>query len=101
MVQFREKGGDVKAGQPYIVGEKRPELFIPDRNGTILPDLSALNGGGNSGNSSTVYNTPVTITVQANDAASFASRIDELTDRIHNNLEKKIKRRQLSPLGSK
>lgn len=101
MVQFREKGGEVKKGQPYIVGEKRPELFIPDRNGRIEPNLNSLRGGGDDGATSTVYNTPVTITVQANDAASFASRIDELTDRIHNNLEKKIKRRQLSPLGGK
>jgi hypothetical protein len=33
----RAAGGPVRAGQPYIVGEKRPELFIPDQNGTILP----------------------------------------------------------------
>lgn len=101
MVQFREKGGEVKKGQPYIVGEKRPELFIPDRNGRIEPNLNSLAGGGDGGASNTVYNTPVTISVQANDAASFASKIDELTDRIHSNLEKKIKRRQLAPLGGK
>lgn len=100
-LQFREKGGEVKKGQPYIVGEKRPELFIPDRNGRIEPNLNSLAGGGDGGVSSTVYNTPVTISVQANDAASFASKIDELTDRIHSNLEKKIKRRQLAPLGGK
>ncbi|MDX3929256.1 MAG: tape measure protein [Shinella sp.] len=34
---FREKGGPVRRGQPYIVGEKRPEVFVPDQNGTILP----------------------------------------------------------------
>lgn len=99
MVQFREKGGEVKKGQPYIVGEKRPELFIPDRNGRIEPNLNSLAGGSDGGASSTIYNTPVTISVQASDAASFASKIDELTDRIHSNLEKKIKRRQLAPLG--
>ena len=63
MVQFREKGGPVTAGQPYIVGEKRPELFVPDRNGTILPDTSALNGGG--GGNMTEYNVPVTMIVSA------------------------------------
>lgn len=98
MVQFREKGGEVKKGQPYIVGEKRPELFIPDRNGRIEPNLNSLNGNGET-NTSTYYNTPVTMTVVTNDAASFASRIDDLTERIHSNLQKKIKRRQLSPLG--
>ena len=96
LLEFREKGGPVKAGHPYIVGEKRPELFIPDRSGTILPDTSALNGGG--GSTSTVYNTPVTITVQALDAKSFEGRIDEMTGRIHSNLSKAIKGRKMSPL---
>lgn len=36
---FREKGGPVRKGQPYIVGEKRPELFVPDQNGRILPSV--------------------------------------------------------------
>lgn len=95
LIEFREKGGPVKAGQPYIVGEKRPELFIPDRNGTILPDTSALNGGGSS---NTIYNSPVTVTVQALDAKSFEGRIDEMTGRIHSNLAKAIKGRKMSPL---
>lgn len=96
LLEFREKGGPVKAGHPYIVGEKRPELFIPDRSGTILPDTSALNGGG--GSTSTVYNTPVTVTVQALDAKSFEGRIDEMTGRIHSNLSKAINGRKLAPL---
>ncbi len=41
---FKAEGGDVRAGQPYIVGEKRPELFIPDVNGTIVPRVPS--GGG-------------------------------------------------------
>lgn len=46
---FRADGGPVTAGQPYIVGEKRPELFVPRTSGTILPDTSALAmAGGNS-----------------------------------------------------
>lgn len=97
---FREKGGEVKKGQAYVVGEKRPELFIPDRNGRIEPNLNSLGGGG-GGDSYTEYHMPVTMTVQATDAASFSSKIDELTDRIHSNLQKKIKRRQLAPLGGK
>lgn len=32
----REHGGPVVAGQPYIVGERRPELFVPDQNGRII-----------------------------------------------------------------
>jgi hypothetical protein len=33
----RAAGGPVAAGQPYIVGENRPELFVPESNGTIIP----------------------------------------------------------------
>lgn len=33
----RALGGPVMAGRPYIVGEHRPELFVPNTNGQILP----------------------------------------------------------------
>lgn len=35
----RAHGGPVHAGQPYIVGERRPELFVPETNGVIMPTL--------------------------------------------------------------
>lgn len=41
-VQFRERGGPVKAGNAYVVGEKRPEVFVPQQNGTILPSTQGL-----------------------------------------------------------
>ncbi len=38
-VGTRAAGGDVQAGMPLLVGERgRPELFVPDSNGTIIPD---------------------------------------------------------------
>ena len=37
-------GGPVMGGTPYIVGEKGPELFMPGRSGTIIPN-DALGGG--------------------------------------------------------
>lgn len=33
----RAEGGPVMAGRAYLVGERRPELFVPSQNGTILP----------------------------------------------------------------
>lgn len=41
----RAQGGPVTAGHPYIVGEKRPELFVPDRSGYVVPSLDGLDGG--------------------------------------------------------
>ncbi|MEN9315490.1 MAG: hypothetical protein RIS35_1883 [Pseudomonadota bacterium] len=34
----RASGGPVNAGQPYIVGEKGPELFVPGSSGGIVPN---------------------------------------------------------------
>jgi hypothetical protein len=57
----RAAGGPVRKGQVYLVGEKRPELFIPEQNGTIIPEVptgarpqsgtlypGAVGGGGGS-----------------------------------------------------
>ena len=35
----RANGGPVRAGRPYVVGERRPELFIPKSSGWILPSV--------------------------------------------------------------
>tara|TARA_Y100000004_G_scaffold196128_1_gene265177 strand:+ start:8131 stop:10170 length:2040 start_codon:yes stop_codon:yes gene_type:complete len=35
---FRAEGGPVASNQSYIVGEKGPELFVPNSNGTIIPN---------------------------------------------------------------
>jgi len=45
----REHGGPVAAGQPVIVGERRPELFVPSTSGTILPRITQASGGGGGG----------------------------------------------------
>lgn len=42
-------GGPVLANQPYIVGEKRPELFVPSTAGRIVPNLNGMGRGGGSG----------------------------------------------------
>lgn len=42
----REGGGPVTAGVPYIVGEKRPEVFVPTTSGTIVPSVAAAMSGG-------------------------------------------------------
>lgn len=35
----REHGGPVRRGETYIVGEKRPELFVPKTDGYIVPKV--------------------------------------------------------------
>jgi len=46
-VPGRAVGGPVTPGSPYIVGEKGPELFVPGRSGTIVPN-NAMMGGSTS-----------------------------------------------------
>jgi len=41
----RATGGSVQAGQPYIVGERGKELFVPRQSGNIVPN-NKLGGGG-------------------------------------------------------
>ena len=43
---FRANGGPVTGGSPYIVGERGPELFVPGRSGTIIPNDRMPTGGG-------------------------------------------------------
>jgi hypothetical protein len=46
MIPGRAKGGPVSSGQTYMVGERGPELFVPGRSGTIVPNDKM--GGGNT-----------------------------------------------------
>ena len=47
-------GGPVSRGVPYIIGERGPEMFIPSRSGTIIPndelggiwDMSSMGANG-------------------------------------------------------
>lgn len=55
-IGFRASGGPVSAGKPYIVGEKRPELFVPNTSGTILPSVPS--GGAAEFNVNIIGNLP-------------------------------------------
>ena len=52
----KEHGGRVSSGGAYIVGEKRPELFVPDRSGTILPSVPSMGSGGGSSSLTVNFN---------------------------------------------
>lgn len=72
-ISGKAAGGPVAGGTPYIVGERGPELFVPQQSGSIVPN-NALGG--------------VNITIQAgalmgnqNEARQFARSIyDALAD---------------------
>lgn len=57
-------GGPVMANQPYLVGERGPELFVPGTTGGITPN-SQLGGGAPS----------ITYNINAIDTRSFEERL--------------------------
>lgn len=63
MPAHRAAGGPVTAGDPFIVGERGPELFVPSGNGRIVSNGALAGAGGTT--------VAVTINVSANDASSF------------------------------
>jgi molybdopterin converting factor small subunit len=44
----RANGGPVRAGRPYLVGERGPEMVVPKSNGVVLPNGTALAGAGST-----------------------------------------------------
>jgi hypothetical protein len=46
-VRLAANGGPVGMRKPYIVGERGPELFVPNQSGNIIPnhDLAGVGGG--------------------------------------------------------
>mgnify|MGYP003663871251 FL=1 len=75
-------GGPATAGQPYIVGEKGPELFIPKNSGTVIPNdaTEALAGGGGMG----MGGGQVTYNINAVDARSFKELVAADPEYIYN-----------------
>jgi len=43
---FKAIGGPVQSGKPYVVGERGPEMFVPSRSGSIVPNNKLGGGGG-------------------------------------------------------
>lgn len=74
----REMGGPVQAGKAYVVGEKRPEIFVPSQSGMILPDANAtLSGGGKTYQDNRTINNHVH--TQATDADAVMDVMDART----------------------
>ncbi|HTS53473.1 MAG TPA: hypothetical protein VMH26_09395 [Burkholderiales bacterium] len=42
-VPRRASGGPVTAGQPYVVGERGPEIIVPTSNGVVIPNRQMPN----------------------------------------------------------
>jgi len=65
----------VSAGRPYLVGERGPEIVVPRRSGTVLP-----NGVGMGGSNRTV-NVTINMAAGGNGSQSTALQAGEAIGR--------------------
>jgi phage-related minor tail protein len=75
---FRAEGGPVKGNQPYIVGEKGPELFVPPGAGKIIPNNQMSSKAVATGAvNAPITNTYITNNINALDSKSVAQLFAE------------------------
>jgi hypothetical protein len=72
MLPGRAVGGPVTSGMPYIVGERGPELFMPNTSGSIISNNRLSSSGGSN----------INITVNAGIGANGAQIGREIVDAI-------------------
>jgi phage-related minor tail protein len=73
-------GGPAQAGQPYIVGEKGPELFVPKSAGTVIPNNKLgdmANATGTGAVNAPITNNYITNNISALDSKSVAQMFAE------------------------
>jgi hypothetical protein len=68
-------GGPVQGSTPIIVGERGPELFVPQSAGKIISNSSLKGSGSNTGGMGSGSPTVVNYNIQAVDASSFRSLV--------------------------
>src|SRR6185437_4439227 len=81
---FRAGGGNTMPGHAYVVGEKRPELFIPDRPGRIVPNMALA--GASGGRQTVVQNTFHFHGVT--DADSFRASKNQILNHVANSVSR-------------
>lgn len=62
---FFADGGSFGAGKPIIVGERGPEMIIPNRSGYVVPNSDMAGGGGVTVNQTIQITTGIQQTVRA------------------------------------
>lgn len=73
----RAAGGDVTAGQQFLVGERGPELFVPGASGSVIPN-NAIGGGG-----ATIENVNISILENATNVEALLNMgVEEITQLV-------------------
>ncbi|MFT6659317.1 MAG: hypothetical protein ACJAZW_002493, partial [Maritalea sp.] len=97
----RANGGLIQPNQPYLVGERGPEIIVPGQQGAVIPNHRVANSGGGGSMSLSVYvdgatgNSEIHELVEAGVVAGL-SQYDRGTDRRVAMSLKKIKLNRLT-----
>ncbi len=75
----RRAGGPVYKNRSHLVGEARPEIFVPNVNGRIIPRVPSGSGGGSAGGGGDVSTNHFHI--QSSDPDGAAREIAAILDR--------------------
>ena len=78
-IPFFADGGRTAANQPIVVGERGPELFVPNTAGNIMSNEELQAGGGSGGGGDTI---DVTFNINTIDASDFDSLLTTRQDLI-------------------
>jgi phage-related minor tail protein len=69
-ISARASGGPMMAGQPYLVGERGPEIVVPSRSGTVMnSNLSSKVGGSQQ----------VDVRVFVDDNGNFDAKVERIS----------------------
>ena len=80
----RALGGPTSGNMPYLVGERGPELFVPNNSGTIIPNDSLNFGGQGEAQPTGGNRATITFNINTLDARDFDNLLTTRQDLIIN-----------------
>ncbi len=78
----RAGGGPVFPGRLYLVGEKRPELFVPDVAGRIIPNVSNITGTQSTSTFSGTLIGQLVVNAPSGDPASIGAAVKQAVTQL-------------------
>jgi len=93
--QARATGGTTSGNMPYLVGERGPELFMPNSNGNIIPNDKLNMGGGGSdySGSSSMGSANITFNINTLDARGVDQLLTQRQDLIVGMINRALRER--------
>lgn len=76
----RASGGAVVRGQAYITGERRPEVFVPNTSGTIIPSVNAAMNRAQQAHAARQQ--PVIVQLAVDEGGLFVPRVQAISGAV-------------------